>query len=76
MQILTDISREITGMTPGLSTDGGTSDARFIKNLCPVVEYGLVNRTIHKVDEMTPLTDIHMLTEIYRQFMARFFAGG
>ena len=63
-------------MTPGLSTDGGTSDARFIKNLCPVVEYGLVNRTIHKVDEMTPLTDIHMLTEIYRQFMARFFAGG
>lgn len=76
VQILTDVSREITGIAPGLSTDGGTSDARFIKNLCPVVEYGLVNRTIHKVDEMTPLIDIHMLTEIYRQFMVRYFAGG
>lgn len=75
VQTLIDVSREITGLTPALSTDGGTSDARFIKNLCPVLEYGLVNKTIHKVDEMTPLTDIHMLTEIYRQFMERYFAG-
>ena len=74
VQTLVDVSREITGLTPALSTDGGTSDARFIKDICPVVEYGLVNRTIHKVDENTALTDIHMLTEIYRKFMERYFA--
>jgi succinyl-diaminopimelate desuccinylase len=76
VQTLIEVSREITGLTPALSTDGGTSDARFIKNLCPVMEYGLVNKTIHKVDEMTPLIDIHVLTEIYQQFMARYFAAG
>jgi succinyl-diaminopimelate desuccinylase len=71
--MLADVSREITGLSPAFSTDGGTSDARFIKDICPVVEYGLVNKTIHKVDENTSLIDVHMLTEIYRQFMERYF---
>lgn len=56
----------VTGRTPALSTSGGTSDARFIKDYCPVVEFGLVNRTIHQVDECVPLTDLERLTEIYR----------
>lgn len=56
----------VTGRTPALSTSGGTSDARFIKDYCPVVEFGLVNRTIHQVDECVPLADLEHLTEIYR----------
>ncbi len=71
---LIDVSREVTGLTPELSTDGGTSDARFIKDICPVVEYGLVNRTIHAVDENTPIADLVMLTEVYQRFLHRYFA--
>ena len=46
---------DVTGRTPALSTSGGTSDARFIKNYCPVIEFGLVGRTMHQVDERTPV---------------------
>ncbi len=49
--LLSEAMREVTGLTPSLLTDGGTSDARFIKEYCPVVEFGLSNATIHKVDE-------------------------
>jgi succinyl-diaminopimelate desuccinylase len=65
---------EITGNTPKLSTTGGTSDARFIKDHCPVIELGLLNATIHQVDERVPLADLETLTRIYERFIALFFA--
>ena len=54
-----------TGQKPELSTTGGTSDARFIKNMCPVVEFGLVGATMHKIDEHVATSDIESLTRIY-----------
>jgi succinyl-diaminopimelate desuccinylase len=66
----------VTGMTPELSTGGGTSDARFFKDVCPVVEFGLVGDTMHQVDERVPLADLSTLTKIYRNFLDRFFAAG
>jgi succinyl-diaminopimelate desuccinylase len=65
---------EVTGSAPKLSTGGGTSDARFIKDHCPVIEMGLVNATIHQVDERVPLADLETLTRIYERFLALFFA--
>ena len=72
---LTDAIREATGLTPDLSTTGGTSDARFIKNHCPVVEFGLVGRTIHKADEHAAIADMELLTDIYRRVLARLGTG-
>src|SRR4029077_4693423 len=63
----------VTGRTPELSTTGGTSDARFIHAYCPVAEFGLVNLTMHKVDERVELADIAKLTAIYEAFLERFF---
>jgi len=63
-----------TGRAPELSTSGGTSDARFIKDYCPVIEFGLVNKTIHAIDERVPISDLERLTLIYRAFLERFFA--
>lgn len=63
-----------TGRVPELSTGGGTSDARFIKNYCPVVEFGLVGQTMHKVDEATPVRDLEELADIYLQFLEDYFA--
>ncbi len=63
-----------TGVTPVLSTTGGTSDARFIKSHCPVVEFGLVGRTMHKVDECVPVEQIHQLKAVYTQILADYFA--
>lgn len=63
----------ITGKAPKLSTTGGTSDARFIKDYCPVVEFGLVGQTMHMVDERVALADLETLTEIYRTFINRWF---
>jgi succinyl-diaminopimelate desuccinylase len=74
IDMLIDASRETTGLAPRLTTDGGTSDARFIKDICPVVEYGLVNRTIHAVDEHTPVADLFALTDVYQGFLRRYFA--
>lgn len=74
VETLAGASAKITGIRPEFSTDGGTSDARFIKNICPVVEYGLVNASIHKVDEHTPVADLRLLTEVYHEFMRRYFA--
>ncbi len=62
-----------TGMTPELSTSGGTSDARFIKNYCPVIEFGLCNRTIHQVNEQVPVAHIEQLTVIFEGFLGRYF---
>jgi succinyl-diaminopimelate desuccinylase len=63
-----------TDHKPILSTGGGTSDARFIKDLCPVVELGLLNATAHKVDECVPVADLHTLTRIYTRFLRLAFA--
>ncbi len=65
---------EVTGRTPKLSTSGGTSDARFIKNYCPVLEFGLVGATMHQLDEGVPVADLRALTAIYRSIIERYFA--
>lgn len=66
---------DLTGQRPGLSTGGGTSDARFIAQYGPVVECGLVGSSMHKADEHIELSDLTGLTEIYRAFMLRFFGA-
>jgi succinyl-diaminopimelate desuccinylase len=68
--------QNVTGRTPSLSTGGGTSDARFIKNACPVVELGLVNATIHAVDERVKLDDLEALSQIYERVLELYFAKG
>jgi len=65
---------EVTGRRPELSTSGGTSDARFIRDDCPVVEFGLVNTTMHKIDESVATADLVKLTAIYRRILDRYFA--
>ena len=61
--------RDVTGVDPKLSTGGGTSDARFLSRLCPVVELGLVNATMHKRDEAVAIPDLHALTAIYERMI-------
>ena len=63
-----------TGRRPALSTSGGTSDARFVKNLCPVVEFGLVGRTMHQVDERVSVAQIGQLKAIYGRILRDYFA--
>jgi succinyl-diaminopimelate desuccinylase len=65
---------EVTGRTPALSTTGGTSDARFIKDYCPVLEFGLVGETMHQIDECAPVTDLVTLTAVYRRIIEKYFA--
>ncbi len=67
--------RAVTGRAPALTTGGGTSDARFVHAYCPVVEFGLINETIHRMDENAALDDLAMLTEIYARILARYFSG-
>jgi succinyl-diaminopimelate desuccinylase len=67
--------RAVTGRVPRLSTSGGTSDARFIQAYCPVIEFGLVNQTIHQVDEHVPIGDLEQLTAIYERFIAGYIAA-
>lgn len=64
-----------TGREPALSTGGGTSDARFIKDHCPVVEFGLVGRTMHQVDEHVPVDDLRTLARIYRAVLEAYFGA-
>lgn len=71
---LTASVEAVTGKRPQLSTSGGTSDARFIKDYCPVVEFGLVGQTMHMVDERVAVADLETLTQIYERFIADFFA--
>ncbi len=70
---LSEAIKQVTGKTPELSTGGGTSDARFIKDYCPVVEFGLVGQTMHQVDERTPLSDVDKLTAVYEKFLQNYF---
>lgn len=63
----------VTGRRPALSTAGGTSDARYIKDACPVVEFGLVGETMHQVDENIAVDDLERLTAIYAEVLARYF---
>jgi len=70
---LRDAAERVTRRKPELSTSGGTSDARFIKDYCPVAEFGLMNETAHKVDERVAISDINDLTEIYRQTLKTLF---
>jgi succinyl-diaminopimelate desuccinylase len=65
---------DVTGKKPVLSTTGGTSDARFIQHYCPVVEFGLVNATMHAIDEHVPTADLVKLAAIYRRVLERYFA--
>ena len=60
---------DVTGRKPALSTSGGTSDARFIKDYCPVLEFGLVGQTMHQVNERVAVADLARLTAIYRRVL-------
>ena len=71
--LLSDAAENISGRRPDLSTSGGTSDARFIKDYCPVVEFGLVGKTMHMVDERVALADLETLTAIYERFLENWF---
>ncbi|WP_274427049.1 succinyl-diaminopimelate desuccinylase [Chelativorans sp. YIM 93263] len=66
--------RAVTGRTPQLSTSGGTSDARFIKDYCAVVEFGLTGQTMHMIDERVALADLETLTQIYLRFIEDWFS--
>ena len=68
-----NIIKKITRINPKLSTTGGTSDARFIKKISPCLEFGLVNKTMHKVDECVSLTDLKKLTKIYKNILVEYF---
>src|SRR6266545_1337924 len=67
--------KDVTGVVPKLSTTGGTSDARFIKDYCPVLEFGLVGTTMHQVDERTAVADLVRLTAVYRKILDRYFGS-
>ena len=67
------IIKKITKINPKLSTTGGTSDARFIKNISPCLEFGLVNKTMHRVDECVSLSDLRKLTRIYNEILVEYF---
>jgi len=72
-EVVAGAVREVAGRAPELSTSGGTSDARFIRALCPVVELGLVGKTMHQVDERAPVAEIAMLQAVYERLIARYF---
>jgi len=73
-QLISDTVAGITGQVPFFSTSGGTSDARFIKDVCPVVELGLAGATMHKADECVPVAEITALTDIYAALLTAYFA--
>ncbi len=68
-----NIVKKITGLKPKLSTSGGTSDARFIKNIAPCLEFGLVGKTMHKIDESVSVSDLKKLTKIYKNILVSYF---
>ena len=72
--MIQDIIKKITKIKPKLSTTGGTSDARFIKNISPCLEFGLVGKTMHKVDEAVSLNDLKKLTKIYSLILENYFS--
>jgi len=71
--LVQNIIKKITGIKPQLSTTGGTSDARFIRKIAPCLEFGLVGKTMHKIDESVPLSDLKKLTNIYENILENYF---
>ena len=65
--------KDVVGTSPEMSTTGGTSDARFIRKYCPVVEFGIVGKTMHKINEHVEIKDVELLTDIYTELLDRFF---
>ena len=65
--------KDVVGSSPEMSTTGGTSDARFIRKYCPVVEFGIVGKTMHKINEHVEIKDVELLTDIYTELLDRFF---
>ena len=65
--------KNITKIKPKLSTTGGTSDARFIRKIAPCLEFGLVGKTMHKIDENVPISDLKKLKEIYFNVLVNYF---
>lgn len=72
-ELMAESIKDVTNITAKASTDGGSSDARFIKDYCPVVEFGLVGATMHQVDERVDLTDLETLTCIFEKFLEKYF---
>jgi succinyl-diaminopimelate desuccinylase len=75
MDLAVEAIAEVSGRRPQLSTAGGTSDARFIKDYCPVLEFGLVGQTMHQTDERVPVADLMTLTAVYRRILERYFSS-
>jgi len=73
VDVLSTAIQAVTGRNPELSTGGGTSDARFIKDYCPVIEFGLVGQTMHKIDERVPVANLDALTDIYERVIGSYF---
>jgi len=73
--LFADAVTEVTGLAPKLSTTGGTSDARFIKDHCPVLEFGLVGRTMHQIDENIAVADLEWLTAVFSLVLTRYFSA-
>jgi succinyl-diaminopimelate desuccinylase len=76
IELLRGVIEQELGRVPELSTSGGTSDARFIKDVCPVVEFGLVGETIHQVDERVPVEELEGLTRVYDALLHQFVGRG
>lgn len=74
VELVASAVRTITSQEHDLSTTGGISDARFIRSLCPVVEFGLVGATMHAIDERVPVTEIEQLTTVYQRIIEGYFA--
>ncbi|MBT7615477.1 MAG: M20/M25/M40 family metallo-hydrolase [Rhodospirillaceae bacterium] len=72
--VIADAAEQVLGKRPEYSTTGGTSDARFIKDHCPVAEFGLIGQTMHKVDERIGVDELHRLTDVYQAVLERYFA--
>jgi succinyl-diaminopimelate desuccinylase len=72
---IVDAVSAVTGLNPALETGGGTSDARFIRAVCPVAEFGMPGETAHKVDENVAVADLERLTEVYRRVLELWFAS-
>ncbi|MCV3769594.1 MAG: M20/M25/M40 family metallo-hydrolase, partial [Wolbachia pipientis] len=70
--IMLNAINKVTNIDAVMSTSGGTSDAAFIKNFCPVIEFGMINKTAHQVNECVSVDDIHKLTAIYKEFIKNY----
>ena len=73
VELFASVVKDVCGIEPIASTTGGTSDARFVKNFCPVIEFGLTNSTIHKVNECAKVKDIELVKIVYQEYLNRYF---